>query len=464
MAVTQTGSYSNNWTIVDDKANPDSLLSFVENVQQIIECGSAIGSTIALSGSILGYQIQGDFAAVKKEYQDIDLKKFTNGSFQASFPEKGNFTLILNINFAQRLLSLNLQGIQLPFIKELYEKIIAYFPYDLGISTGTIHEKSNEIDKLSHELTAFIQKSKVVDKIKVEVETKNQTLQKLLESSNSSKEEILKSYQEITEWHKQIKAIVPEIENVKVKIEADKKVTSENSAQTTAMQAQVKAFFDEVVKYKKEYVENNAKLISSIETAKKQSAEIIQTNIGLQQKIKEHLLKAVGASLFSAFAKRKGSIVISKWVWAGLSVFSLLVQSGLVIWLAYEAKGVGNSASPFYSQPLFLLKITVTLPVFALIVFCVSQYSKERANEETYAFKAALSFSLSPYLDLIKDVGKENESPEYREFVVKTIGQIFENPKEAPKHSEDILDKEKISKLTDMFEKLNKTIDKIKGS
>ena len=57
-------------------------------------------------------------------------------------------------------------------------------------------------------------------------------------------------------------------------------------------------------------------------------------------------------------------------------------------------------------------------------------YARERDYEELYVFKSSLSFSLSPYLDLVKKLNEESETTngEHRKFVIVTIKQIFENP------------------------------------
>ena len=87
---------------------------------------------------------------------------------------------------------------------------------------------------------------------------------------------------------------------------------------------------------------------------------------------------------------------------------------------------VGEKA--FYAQPMFILKATVALPIIALIVFCIKQYAHERDYEELYAFKSALSFSLSPYIDLVRDLAEAEQSQESRTFVMKTIDQVFSDP------------------------------------
>jgi hypothetical protein len=158
-----------------------------------------------------------------------------------------------------------------------------------------------------------------------------------------------------------------------------------------------------------------------------ETAAVIKANEKLQDEIREHLLKAVGASLFSAFERRKKRIELSKWVWVGLTTLAIVAQVGVFLWLASQVSSLPND-KPFYLQPAFLLRATATIPIIFFIGYAINQYARERDYEELYGFKSALSFSLSPYLDLVERLDREGAQEKMQEFAVKTVGQIFDNP------------------------------------
>lgn len=198
---------------------------------------------------------------------------------------------------------------------------------------------------------------------------------------------------------------------------------------TGAIEAQIREFFNEVEETKQAItqVKNLSNEIVTSNSTK--TEEIVERNKELQSEVKEHLLKAVGASLFSAFEKRKKRIERSKWIWAGFTIIAIIAQICVIRWIAEHA-GTLPANTSFYQTPSFLLRVSVSIPILFFIGYSIQQYAKEREYEELYGFKSSLSFSLSPYLDLVKELNTDPDqvNDEYRQFVIETIKQIFENP------------------------------------
>jgi len=226
------------------------------------------------------------------------------------------------------------------------------------------------------------------------------------------------------------------------------------------MEAKIRDFFNEVEATKKSITESKNLSDTTVSSCKDETEKIIKKNQELQAEIKEHLLKAVGASLFSAFEKRKKRIEISKWIWAGFTAVAIVAQVIVIIWIANHVQSLSTDI-PFYKTPGFLLRVTVSIPILFFIGYSIHQYAREREYEELYGFKSSLSFSLSPYLDLVKKLQEEaaDSSGEHRQFVIETIKQIFENPlnlrSEAPSkgHSDTNLLKELLDRVIKIIEK-----------
>lgn len=151
------------------------------------------------------------------------------------------------------------------------------------------------------------------------------------------------------------------------------------------------------------------------------TAAIVSRNEELQGTIKEHLRRAVGASLFSAFDMRRRGLSKGKWLWAGVMLLSVGAGGTLSWWLA-NSLGAGPGV-----EPAFFVKLSAVIPVTFAIIFSAKQYSNERRTEEEYAFKSAISVSLEPYKDLLhrmKEGGHEAESA----FVQDLLMEVFDNP------------------------------------
>lgn len=157
-----------------------------------------------------------------------------------------------------------------------------------------------------------------------------------------------------------------------------------------------------------------------MEKLETRTAEIVGQNESLQGQIELQLQKATGASLFHSFETRRKALSTAKWIWAGISVGAL---AATVVWSIYLA------ASASALDTAFFVRLGGTFPVLAMVVFCLSQYGRERRAEEEYAFKSALSLSLVPYKDLIEGLDGKDADPEYAKFLTTTIAQIYAAPR-----------------------------------
>lgn len=207
---------------------------------------------------------------------------------------------------------------------------------------------------------------------------------------------------------------------------------------------------------KKESNENINKLTAAYEEDisgfKEATDNIITTNQDLQKEIKDHLTKAIGASLFSAFDTRRESLKGGKTFWSKLLILTVLSGILLTLIIALTFKDKPDAA--------FYVKLSAILPIAFLIGFSAKQYSNERRAEEEYAFKSTISISLEPYRDLLYRM--RSDSPDTNtDFIEELIYEIFDNPVKriySGKSSESVIEtttgintRELLEKVIDKF-------------
>lgn len=462
--VQQTNQYQANWTVVEGKANADAFFAFVEEIPNNSLFGAPSNTNLTFSGSILGVTLKGEVADIKADFDELENHVFNSASYKATFPQQNNMTINLSFNFAQRVLALNLKNTDSNQAVLIYDLIKERFPHEIGFTEQELQDKSAKISKLLKDAEMISETSKMAASHQTEVESvldnvKNnlETAKSYIDETNNLKKEIQNNKTEAASILQKAQDSTAEINNLKSQVRADQKTVQQSQNEVGAIKSKATEFFSQIDQYSKKLTDHDKKATEIITTSEEKTNEIVKTNEDLQKEIKEHLLKAVGDSLFGAFSKRKRNIVASKWIWAALSAISLLIQAGAVIWLANEAHGIATPEKAFFVNPMFLLKTTITIPILFLIIFCIRQYGHEREYEELYAFKAALSFSLSPYLDLVKDLSQAEGSEFYRDFVVQTIQQVFEDPLPRVKKGKDKRAKD-VGSAKDLVDSINKLV------
>ncbi len=144
-----------------------------------------------------------------------------------------------------------------------------------------------------------------------------------------------------------------------------------------------------------------------------------------QETIDIILQKATSAKHFEQFEARKNAIKGDEmWLKIALGTSALtLVAAG---WLVH---GLGSTTP----EVLFFVKLSLTLPGFFIVGYALKQYNKERRLKEEYAFKSVISLSLESYRRLVDKAVEELDPAQrgpYIEFLIKSVGSIFESPTE----------------------------------
>lgn len=134
--------------------------------------------------------------------------------------------------------------------------------------------------------------------------------------------------------------------------------------------------------------------------------------------------REVGASLFETFKQRKSELApsVKFWKWT--------VPVMTVATLAWIFFLFGNGNISEITLEVFGINTLKTIPVAFLLLFSISQYSKERNFQEEYAFKSAVALTLNAYADQLKDPANKDK------LIMVSVGEIYKTPIDAPRHKD----------------------------
>lgn len=451
------------WFLDYNVATIDQFLSLAQELKSEATIGPPASINISFTGSKDGIDFAGEPDEVASEIKEFPNLEFISANIKAKFVEsKQNIQVDVSLKFLGPHLALNIQNASSSFANNIFDIIIAKFPPEPPLS-------AEEEESLSNQLTNLIEHAKEAVASSEKAKEARQAAEKDLSSLEKNVEEIKKKLEDITQATKTVNQQKEksakegaEIANAKAQAQADQEAAQKSREKIGALEAQVQKFYEEIEENRKKLTDTIKKANDTVEENKGQTGQIINENKELQDEIKEHLQKAVGASLFGAFKKRKEQIFISKWIWAAIIAVLILLQSGIFLWFTYNLSPEGLQ-QPFYERIGFILRLLVSVPIIFFICYAIRQYAKERDFEELYAFKSALSFSLSPYIDLVKNLSSSDDDRKtYSEFVVKTIGQIFEKPMGSDTEEKQLSKKDSmlvrdiLDRLIDLIERAKK--------
>ncbi|MDZ4404895.1 hypothetical protein [Prosthecobacter sp.] len=163
----------------------------------------------------------------------------------------------------------------------------------------------------------------------------------------------------------------------------------------------------------------------SVTDLRERTDKVVNTNESLIDQIKDHLRKAIGASLFTAFDTRRRHISYASWVWALLLLSSVGGTIWFAFWFVEHIAVLSEKDRTSIQWALVYARLVIVAPLAFLIAFTAKRYSSERRAEEEWAFKSAISISLDPFRDLIARMKKENHETA---FVESLVSEIFDNP------------------------------------
>ena len=251
--------------------------------------------------------------------------------------------------------------------------------------------------------------------------------------------------------HNQINALLATIQENRDGIVEILQEAKDSKNNIVEVEGEVNTFFSKIEEYHTKvakFIKDTEDKVSEFMTI---TETIIDTNQTQQQEIDNQLQKAVGASLFSTFSKRKEQLAPASIFWLVIIVASIIGTSlvsydiisdftksvnhidsianmGKTLTDANTTKANVENLNTHISWMWVFLKMTLLLPLIYLISFATSRYGKERRLIEEYAFKSTISLALTPYADLIKKIEDEGADSKYRDFLISSIENIFSVP------------------------------------
>jgi hypothetical protein len=168
-------------------------------------------------------------------------------------------------------------------------------------------------------------------------------------------------------------------------------------------------------------------LSDALSIAKSDLKTIVDSKMEIEERIHESkrlLGLSADAALGGKFSKREQDVNKNLPKWLNRIVWSAIIA---VIWavVVFSCLHV-NTGNPYVDLLVNLLK---TSPGFIIMGFVIAQYNKERALEEEYAFRSAISETINAYADLLEGQDdKENKNISRQTMLLDAIKQVYSKP------------------------------------
>ncbi|SHG35138.1 Predicted nucleic acid-binding protein, contains Zn-ribbon domain [Desulfacinum infernum DSM 9756] len=391
------------WIAARHVLEPEKFFDFADELKNNADFGPVQNLAITLSGGALPLQLTGDPSQVRSEYEQLTDKRFTSVAIKAVFPNAQNLNLTLSAHLQFGHINISIQNGTEEIIQKIFLLVSEFFPRSTGPSDEEIEQQSVKLAEMIREAEKAVRAGKEAEKSTKEIENIEKSSKRIFDTIQNHLSESEKLSTQIKTLANESSQKATEINNLLNQIQSNRDTSQKLRDDIGANEAKIREFFNEIEKYQKTIVSTTNEAKNKIESFQNETSAIIEKNKSLQKEVKEHLLKAVGASLFSAFEKRKKRIEFSKWIWAALTATAIIAQVLVIVWIANHVQSIQGDI-PFYKTPGFILRVTVSIPIVFFIGYAIHQYAKEREYEELYGFKSSISFSLSPYLDLVKKI------------------------------------------------------------
>ncbi|ENZ4137265.1 hypothetical protein ACGKG3_004556 [Enterobacter ludwigii] len=174
-----------------------------------------------------------------------------------------------------------------------------------------------------------------------------------------------------------------------------------------------------ISQYKEEYGEISKKLNALNSSFDEKLAFVV----GKEEYFKERndyldalIGREVGASLFETFKQRKNELAPSVNFWK-IAVPVLAIATVLWIFFLFHL-----SEGQTMDYKLIIINSIKALPAIGLLLFGISQYSKERNFQEEYAFKSAVALTLKAYSEQL--ISEENKDA----LILSSVSSIYKSP------------------------------------
>jgi len=215
------------------------------------------------------------------------------------------------------------------------------------------------------------------------------------------------------------------------KINSLLEVTDEKKDESEALLLEVRDSSKELLEIIKSYsadIDKQNKNYSNLETAFNEKLQFVEGKKEYFEERNQYLDdligREVGASLFETFKQRKRELApsVTFWKW---SVPVMAVST--IAWIFFL---FGNGSISDISIEIFFINSLKTIPALFLLLFSISQYSKERHFQEEYAFKSAVALTINAYADQLNEVTNKDK------LIMDSVSEIYKTPIDRPKYKE----------------------------
>jgi hypothetical protein len=271
---------------------------------------------------------------------------------------------------------------------------------ELTISIKKLNKNISESDKLISTLSKLI-------------EEKNQEFESLsskLNNANKESEDIKNLWERATRLNGEIATI-----------QSSTKEALEN------INNQIKLQKEEFSILKSSIEQKELKINTTLNEAKSSTEIIKESETEIKDKIEEAtrlLGLSADAALGGKFSKREIKITKALVWWRVAVILSVVLA---IVWAVIVFLCLSIRTDQPYLD--FLINIIKTSPGFILMGYIMSQYNKERAIEEEYAFRAAISETINAYADLLANQDDSDKSNDSRQkMLLSAIRQVYAKP------------------------------------
>lgn len=355
----------------------------------------------------------------------------------------------------------HLQSKQFDSLEPLIDKFI-YYQIRYGFwdrSNIQMYSVEEERVKEVHDLielnyTAIIKNIKLQEKLFTDLDKKIFEISDLILSKNKDLEKVEEVYKSANEKLPQLVSILADAKNKNTEIDGILKNLNDKVETLSLNIENNKTEFSNIKEVSKNLIED---IKDKIEEASLNLKTALENNAFIESRksLIENLtgLAADGA-LGSKFGTRQEELdkKVQNWVYGIpiMTIFSILWV--IVVFTSLRA----NLGNEYLNLTVNILKTT---PVFLLLGFVFSQYTKERNLQEEYAFKAAVAMTLTAYSNMLENVDlPENKSRQ--DMLTSSIELLYKQPKIHSEKYKNILTlnardlNESVKKLTELIKEV----------
>lgn len=262
----------------------------------------------------------------------------------------------------------------------------------------------------------FVEIVSQIDKKKDELSSFISAKQSELRDIESGLSEMNRQNIAINELHNNATSTVEKI-NSQFNITESKRVDSEKLL--SEARVELNTLQDDIIEYGKKIINQDTKY-NELKDSFEQSLNFVQGKEEYFEERNQYLDdligREVGASLFETFKQRKEELSpsVNFWKWA---VPILAIATVLWIFILFYT---GQGA--VLSYQVIIINSLKALPAIGLLLFGISQYSRERNFQEEYAFKSAVALTLNSYASQLRN--EENKD----QLIMSSVNEIYKTP------------------------------------